>query len=588
MELIHNLGRKTIRKAVDPASGASLMLAGSGSYLWTGPTVASRYQGWFFGLEGSRLLKIIDDIRAASGGDTVALENNFWNIKKIRTDISETFYIFGADCLAYESSRFAPVGFFLDIKEPYKNPEIGHNYQVRIEENLILIKYHLEGASQSPDVFLAVAGDFDGAKIKQEWICRDYGFDRRRNSAPWQRWVFAPAELNASKLVFAAGFSEDGAARAARNYWRDFEKIKWGLCQEQAKQSPAGENGMAKCGAQNALRFLAVEKEGFAGLRAGLPWFFQFWQRDEAVSLAGIDCFYPKLACDIFWEQIKELTENGFHFDTADGIGWLFLRAAGFYANGRFNFKEIAAISAPLQNSIDWLLKNNTQNNLAVMNAEKTWMDSLDRSGAGIEIQALRLNMYALAADFAADGKQKSYYSQLEDNLRNNARMLFFDGKNMADRFDVGNNKLDLAIRPNIFLAAYIYPDLLSKNEWIAVFENALEKLWLDWGGLSTIDKNDARYRGCDTGENPTAYHNGDSWFWVNNIAAIAMNRVDKNRFKDYIKKIFEAGKNDILWNGAIGCAGEISSAQSYDPAGCPNQAWSNATFLELCAELKI
>ncbi|MFA6376185.1 MAG: amylo-alpha-1,6-glucosidase [Candidatus Paceibacterota bacterium] len=588
MELIHNLGRKTIKKTVDPANGVSLMLGGAGSYLWTGPIAVSRYQGWFFGLEGSRMLKIIDDIQVENGGDIVALENNFWNIKKIRPDMFETFYIFGSDCLAYESSKFASVRFFLDIKESYKNPEIGHSYQVRCEDNLILIKYHLEGAVQLPDVFLAVAGDFDGAKIKQEWIRRDYEFDRRRGSAPWQRWVFVPAELNASKLVFAAGGSEDDVAKAARSYWRDFEKIKWGLCQEQAKQSPAEENGTAKCSAQNALRFLVVKKEAFTGLRAGLPWFFQFWQRDEAVSLAGLDRFDPKLARDIFWEQIKELTDNNFHFDTADGIGWLFLRAAGLYANGKFNFKEIAAINDSLQNSIDWLLKNSTQNNLAVINAEKTWMDSLDRSGAGIEIQALRLNMYALAADFAADKKQKAHYLELEKNLKNDTRMLFFDGKNLADRFDVGNNKLDLAARPNIFLAAYIYPDLLSKNEWTAVFENALGKLWLDWGGLSTIDKSDPRYCGCDRGENPAAYHNGDSWFWVNNIAAIVLSRVDKNRFKDYIEKIFEASKNDILWNGAIGCASEISSAQSYESSGCPNQAWSNATFLELCAELKI
>ena len=210
------------------------------------------------------------------------------------------------------------------------------------------------------------------------------------------------------------------------------------------------------------------------------------------------------------------------------------------------------------------------------------WMDSLDRTGAAIEIQSLRLNMYALAADFADDKKQEEYYLSLESKLKRDVKKLFFDGKNFGDRFDTDKDKLDLTIRPNIFLAAYIYPGLLSKKEWSVCFAVALEKLWLDWGGLSTIDKNDPRFCGRDTGENPAAYHNGDSWFWINNIAAIAMARVDKKKFKNHIEKIFEASKNDILWNGAIGCAGEISSAAMYESAGCPNQAWSNATFLEL------
>jgi glycogen debranching enzyme len=331
---------------------------------------------------------------------------------------------------------------------------------------------------------------------------------------------------------------------------------------------------------------LFAKKSDSVGVRAGLPWFFQFWQRDEAVSLKGLSQFDQKTAAKIFWRQLAELRAGDFHSDTADGIGWLFLRASDFYRSGKFNVKETAIIRESLENSIKYLLESNTRRGLAVNGRGQTWMDSLDRSGACIEIQALRLNMYSLAADLAIDQKQAKYYRELEENLKNNVRILFFDGNNLIDRFDTDNDQADYAIRPNIFLAAYIYPDLLSKKEWAIVFESALAKLWLDWGGLATLDKTDARFCVHDTGENPTAYHNGDSWFWVNNIAAIVMARTDKKRFKNYIDKIFEASKNDILWNGALGSASEISSAEIYASVGCANQAWSNATFLELCQEL--
>ena len=214
-------------------------------------------------------------------------------------------------------------------------------------------------------------------------------------------------------------------------------------------------------------------------------------------------------------------------------------------------------------------------------------MDSIERPGACVEIQAQRLAMYDLARRLTDDPEKKEYYSQLKDGLEIIARKTFFDGQILADRFDVGKNDHDLICRPNLFLAAYIYPGLLEKNEWRTVFESALTKLWLDWGGLATIDKNDSRFCPQSTGENAKSYHNGDSWFWINNIAAIAMRRIAAGYFKHCIEKIFIASRHDVLWGGALGCASEISSAQSFDPAGCPNQAWSNATFLELCRELK-
>ena len=601
MELIHKLGKNSIKKAVDGLDSESLMLAKDGSYLWIGQESASRYQGWFFGIGGDKILKIIEHAGIRHPGGLTALENNFWNVKRIGKENSETFFLPGNDCFAYELEEPAEIEFLLDVRETYKNPEFGRHYKVWSEGDVLFVNYRQENDFLLPEIFIAVAGDISALDIKNEWLCRDYPLDRARGSAPWERWVFKPAVLRASKLVFAVGFNKDETGSAAVGYWRDFEKIKRLKSQSCGNGVPArnlfafdsknkaaeNERMMARQCAQNSLAMLGAASAGLPGLRAGLPWFFQFWPRDEAVSLKELDRIDEAMALNIFWRQMNDLPAGSFDRDSGDWPGWLFLRASEFFQRGRLNIKQAAAVGVRLENEIDFLLEKRTKNNLALNGDGKTWMDAIGRGGAAIEIQALRLNMYSLAADLAGNKKQKNRYLELEDGLAKTVRELFFDGSRLADVYNPETNGADFTARPNIFLAAYIYPRLLSRREWIICFEAALEKLWLDWGGLATIDINNPMFHCRDTGQDPSAYHNGDSWFWVNNIAAIVMARADRKKFKDYINGIFEAGKNDILWNGAVGCASEISPALDYAPAGCANQAWSNATFLELLDELK-
>ena len=603
LEISHNFGKNfSIRKTAETPGDKSLMLARGGSYLWVGQTPVSRYQGWFFGFGRNGIIKVIEDIRIINRGKVEAIENNFWNVKKTGADFGESLFLPGKNCLVYELDRPGDVEFFLDIKEPYQNPESGRHHKVWKEDGLLLINYRQEAGNLLPEIYLAVCGDMADFEIREEWVSHDYALDRKRASGPWSRWVFAPAVLRTvSKMVFAVGFTKEEAAAAARDQWRDFEKIKKDKKKEYdgakaenvflppgfGKKNGADETAMAARCAQNALKMLLSGSAATAGLRAGLPWFFQFWQRGEAVSLRGLHSFDEDAALKIFWRHMAELIIDDFRPINADGAGWLFLRAAELFKRGAFDGKEAAMIGACLGKEIDRLLETGTKGNLAVSAAGKTWMDAIGRDGAAIEIQALRLAMYSLAADLANDQKQKNRYLELEAGLSKAVRQLFFDGARLADLYDLDKGAADFTARPNIFLAAYIYPRLLSRSEWVVCFEYALSRLWLDWGGLSTIDKSAAGFHSRDTGEDPAAYHDGDSWFWVNNIAAIVMDRADRKRFKSRVDKIFMASVNDILWSGAIGCASEISSAESYGPAGCVNQAWSNATFLELRDELK-
>jgi len=233
-------------------------------------------------------------------------------------------------------------------------------------------------------------------------------------------------------------------------------------------------------------------------------------------------------------------------------------------------------IESALEKSMNGLLKHHTKAGFEVNDKLETWMDTEFendvREGIRIEMQALRLNMYRLMLELTQNNK----YKILENLLKNKIRQRFWNGKVLADGLN------DLTIRPNIFIAAYVYPELLSNKEWEICFDNALKAIWLDWGGLATIDKNNPLFTNESTGENIKSYHRGDSWFWMNNLAALTMNRINKNKFKKQIQKIIEASTEEILWKGCIGCHSELSSAKELTSKGCFNQAWSNAMFIEM------
>lgn len=585
MEANDNPVKNQLLKKTADGNDASLMLAKEGSFLWTGKSPASRYQGWFLAMDGGRMIKVIEDIRPRDRKKIKELTGNFAVAAKAGEEIREIFNLPEPRVLFYEMDKFAPVEIFFDIKDIYDSPEFGRNYRVWKEDGAIVVNFNQE-CRGIPEIFAAIWGDFGIIEIKEEWIERNYEYDRRRNDAPAERWVFKPAEISASRIAIAAALTKEEAINKVREAWNRQRTI--GGREKLTVIQPADEAAAAKEAAAGALGMLKIKKGGSYALRAGLPWFFQVWRRDEAVSLKGLLLIDPEAAKEILWRQMDELAAEGYRFaESADAIGWLFLRAGEMIKAGKLGAEETQKIFGILEMSIRELLAENTKNDLAINGPKLTWMDSLERSGAAIEIQALRLNMYDLAARIADSEEKKNYYHDLEAAAWIRVREKFFRRGTLADLFDPVAATADFRERPNVFLAAYAYPQLLSESEWTEVFDKSLEVLWCDWGGLGTLGKNERGFRGEDAGADPVAYHNGDSWFWVNNLAAVVLNRLNNEKNASFVNKIFEASKKDILRHGAMGCASEISPAEKYEPAGCVNQAWSNATFLELAAELK-
>jgi glycogen debranching enzyme len=143
----------------------------------------------------------------------------------------------------------------------------------------------------------------------------------------------------------------------------------------------------------------------------------------------------------------------------------------------------------------------------------------------------------------------------------------------------------DRSGRSNVFLAWYAFPGLIPEDAWRSTFARAIGALWLEWGGLSSVAKDSVAFRMWDSGEDTSAYHRGDSWYFVNNIAAIALH---EHGFFAQANALLRASVRDLLDEGVAGHASEISSAGRQEAMGCHAQAWSASTLLEALLRLRI
>ncbi len=263
---------------------------------------------------------------------------------------------------------------------------------------------------------------------------------------------------------------------------------------------------MAYNAALNSLNSMLAEVNGKLGIISGFPAHSQFWSRDEMIAIKALG--KRKEASDIFSRTLRCLQDDGRLPNripstvegNADSIGWFYLR---------YGKKDV------LDNVINSLSSSHIKDGFLVANKKETWMGLSEREGARIELQALLLNMYSIVGNKKAE-------LELKDKVKDK----FWNKKYLNDGIN------DDTVRPNAILAYYIYPELLTKDEWMKCFNNILPKIWCSWGGISTLDKKSDRFFMNSTGANNKSMFNGDSHFFLNNITAIALKNLDKKAFK--------------------------------------------------------
>lgn len=583
-------------------NAASLILGNNlGDYLYLAGGKGTRYQGFYF-MDGSNyekkphVYKVLDEISITGRDEIDEIKNSFFKVeRRSRDGITEDYFIpdnHGALCLKLNKQVEAVID--LDIRSPYDSRQMGRFYEVEKQGECLLVKFAKRrdwsednlGDKKEFSLFLAVKTDKDAFKPIGEFQAKYYPKDHERNSYPWDRFVYRACKMNFKKAVFAVGKTKKDALTEAEAVYANYDKLYKKTRDEHSElavpEISDPEIKMAHLSAQNSIRTLLVRNKN-VGAYAGMPWFFQFWHRDEALSLAQIYKADKKAAEAIILGQLdavlgsgtfpkQRFPESAQELQSADAIGILARQCQEIFRQHRINKLLRQDIVKKFEKVVPLLAKERTAGNLAINFACETWMDSLERAGKRIEVQAGRLALYKF---LFSETDNEQYKLLLEDMERETvSRFLQEDGV-LWDSPDDGTT------RPNIFLAYYLYPELMLAEKWEKCFDKALPELYLEWGGLASVSQTDANFHPSDTGENSASYHNGDSWYFINNLAATVLYRLNAAKYSEYINEIMEASTREILYMGAIGHHSEISSADAQGSAGCPAQLWSAAMYLE-------
>jgi hypothetical protein len=559
--------------------GANLILSNSkGGFLNLG-LPNSKFQGFF--VSDGEVFKVLEEIRG--GGEVLEVSSNIFSVRMRRKNFTESFVLpKNFNSLVYETAGEQELEFVFDVRKAYDLTDAGRIYKFHQEKNAVILEFTKYG-----EPIFVVVGNVKGVVPVGSWVEQDYSADGRRNSPPFRWWVYSAFKAKSGLVVITAYRDREKAVEENALVLRELKRIM--VNEKNAVKHiavGADDKSIAVNYSANALSGL-VFSSGVEGIIAGFPWFFQLWTRDEAVSLRALGLVgEEQLEKKILLQRITMIDSSGrlpnripgSGIASADSVGWLFLRFNDVLKLLDDNEKKL--VSAGLKNALELLIKNFHRDGFFVNGPLETWMDTDfggdSRGGARIEIQALMAGMFNLAYSLT----REEIYSRLAESLVKNVRSKFLAGGFIKD------GSADFTVRPNIFIAYYACPGLFPRGVWEKCFDYALSRLWLEWGGISTIDKTSPLFTSDYTGENNKSYHRGDSWYWLNNLAAVCMCRLNKNRFKHYINAILDASVRDILWQGAVGASSEVSSASRQTASGCLSQAWSSAMFIELCSEL--
>jgi len=607
MRIIHKVAALHERTTEKEGEAGFLLTNKNGDCLFFGPHHEySNYQGLlFFNQKTWSYFKTIDAIRIER--NLTSIKNKYFEAFRKYDNATEKFFL-AEQGLCYEIVNYSgPCYLDLDFRDIYDYDDKGRIYTVFTDGKFVVIEYRKyadhERTRLQHTQYLVLLG------IKQyenvgEWKKRLYSFDAQRGAkADFYIYTGLKIMIEAdTKIAISHAQDLSVAKEHAEELLQHIEFQK----SEKSELSLWGikDKGYAEIAALNSLKGLTlVQKDRTFGIFAGLPWFFQFWARDELIS--SIYLLLTKkygMMKELLFNYLDNTQEDGripnrlphAELGSADAVGWLFKRIHDLITSlEREKRRDIVLpkqdlqyIFAQLTSSIGRLNRQYARNYLIYNGQKETWMDTSwqgdTREGARIEIQALQLCMYNLAVYLGKMLNQESWknYAELESKLREQVRRIFFDGRILADGFV--NRNIDKTIRPNAFIAHYVYPELFAPYEWKRIFDAALERLWLDWGGLASLDKTHPLFCPYYTGENNQSYHRGDSWYYLNNMAGVCMQDLDSGYFWRYIEKIIEASSEEILYSGLAGHHAEISSAAKRESQGCLCQAWSAALFLEL------
>jgi glycogen debranching enzyme len=369
-----------------------------------------------------------------------------------------------------------------------------------------------------------------------------------------------------------------------------------------------------------ALRWLAlttdqlVSRQQGDGIYAGLPWFNEYWGRDEFISLPGavlvtgqfatarqiLLSFAKYQALDPtskFYGRVPNIVNpSNIDYHTTDGTPRFVIALQDYvqYSGDTSVVRQLyPAVQASIAGALTyWVDKQG----YLVHEDNETWMDARDaklvaytpRGSRANDIQALWYQQLRAGAYFAAymhDGASQAKWQQLAEQVKTNFARDYRDAQHgyLADRLDK-QGQADFTLRPNQLFALDMVADA-------AFTRQALRKSWTElvypWG-VATLDRHDPQfhpYHLAPEYHKDAAYHRGTIWPWLNGIA---MQRMLEAGQVETAYELFANSNRQALTRGVVGGLSENLDAYprpgqaSSKLTGAYLQAWSNAEQLRV------
>ena len=609
VKITHKFNNATIEgECNDPIS---LLSNKNGSYFSISNNQTS-YQGLMV-FRSNSMYKLLDAINFS--GETTEIINSPEKLI-IKKNKSTQEYYFDKELVCEITNYTEDIFLDLDFRYLYDSPDFGRIYEVKlVKDNIFIIKYSKYSDTLLNDLeevfFMAIfveGLDKTSIKIRNNWISKQYSIDNKRGYCATRHvndiFNFKLKQGN-GKLIFSYGKTQNecleklGHFSISHSVLRENKDYDCLIETKYAKEISALTYSLD----MNIHHLMLKDKYPVKQIFAGWPWFFQFWTRDSLISLGALITMNKFVTVKKILEQYLTLEDNkglinsripSSTLKAIDSTGWLFKRYYDFIyslsekkqLDNFYTSSDLQSLKLKLEKIFDDFIRNNMKNGLIYSDRNETWMDTNNedsgRTGYCIEIQALTLSMIKTLRLLSVLSTKPlvSRHLVVEKKLILNVRKRFLKDGRIADR--VTDYDVDFVQRPNIFIARYVYSHLFSDKEWKIAFDKALDKLWLDWGGLTSIDKFNHDFIDMHAGSNNKSYHRGDSWYFLNNIVATQLYFVDKTYFAEKIDSILKASLKDLFFSGMIGGCSELSSAREQTGEGCLNQSWSSSTLLEL------
>ena len=531
----------------------------------------------------------------------------------------DTFYLGPSGGFIYEIKNFhGELLFDLDFRKRDDFDEWGRFYNFYIKSGILMVEYTKKiGDEQNYKLFMGIKANSLKYDYLGEWTKKQYSYSKRRNSLhELHLYRLLKAHIDSDKrFVIGAGLTEkevfdqiflldqheDELEKFDLNITKDITKQK-----EFEKPLPKDVSLSYRLSKNAMYKFLnkGLEKGSIRqGSYAGFPWFTDIWARDELCALKAYmdleEYYYVKDRLIYYIDQIdtktgciKRINTEG-SLESPDTVFWLAKRIEDFIFHldekGKLkeilSAKEIEKIYSKLSFSFNRIINErwDRDNELLNVNYGDSWMDTVElNKPLGIQVQLLEfMSTMGVLSSILGKKDEARKFLDLENGFKTNLKQKYFL-KNSILTNEFEKEK----ITNNTFLAYYFHKDLLSLSEWEKAFDFALKHLKTSWGGIRSLSYKDEDYHDNYSGENNQSYHRGDVWYWINNIAVIALLEVNEKKYRRDIAEILSASTKDVLKMGAIGFSSEISSASNQYPEGCFAQLWSSSTYIEMVEKL--